>query len=264
MDSLPALARIFSNLAALETFALTQPYPPLMPSDEVIWLFPYLASASVTKLHWDIPYLPSRASAADSILVKSIAAGGFPALRSLRAPNDPEGIFQSLCQPRGGQIKPVIDTGEPSSMGTGTAPVVSRPDIRTTASVASNGTAAGKSPTSPGFPPDAMMMPRDHSDLRQSRLAAQARIEAARRFPRFAVNVTDERGLLIETYGIGAFIGTIESRIRYVLTPDAGATDESGGLVSVTELLGDCGESLYPGPKTRKRRSQERVEEGSG
>jgi len=266
VETLPALARIFSNLTSLKTFNIVQAYAPNMPSDEFVMLFPYLASQSLQKLHWDIPYLPTRATTADNILAKSISAGGFPSLRSLRVGNDPEGLFQALCKPveradhptdryRGGKTHRYTGLGghRRSSSGHGSAPGSSHGQ-------GANGSQAGRGggfgvgaskngmggsvPVSPLFPPDALMMPRDNSNLHQARLAAQARLEIARRFPRYAVNVIDEEGVVVEKYGAGAFIGSVESKISYDLMPDAGATDEGGGLVTVADMLKDCGEAL--------------------
>src|SRR5690606_37941878 len=100
IESLPAIARIFSYLTALSTFTVVQTYAPEIPPNEFIILFPYLASQTLHTLHWDIPYLPNTTTPADAILARSIAARGFPALRALCTPNDPEGLFQSLCIPR--------------------------------------------------------------------------------------------------------------------------------------------------------------------
>ncbi|KJZ73580.1 hypothetical protein HIM_07136 [Hirsutella minnesotensis 3608] len=101
LTSLPAVARILSNLKSLVTFSLVQSFPPLMPETDtfVLCMMPYLASSSVAKLHWSITSNEHKANAADGILAKSIQAGGFPSLRTLRAPNDPEGLFQALCRP---------------------------------------------------------------------------------------------------------------------------------------------------------------------
>ncbi|CAI4217008.1 unnamed protein product [Parascedosporium putredinis] len=197
MDDMLALARVLSNLVYLENLAFVQSFPPQMPEDNFILLMPYLASNSLRKLHWDITSHPTCAIAADSILARSIAAKGFPALRILRAPNDPEGIFQVLCRPRdrvdlpGDRFRPVTPT-------------------RATGATA--------------------------------RLAAQARLEAAWRFPRFHVNVIDERGMLVDKFGLAGFMGTAESKIRYDLSPDPGARDENGGLIEIGDVTGDCGE----------------------
>jgi hypothetical protein len=233
IDSLPALARILSNCARLETLSLVQSFAPILPEDTFIWLMPYLASSSLRKLHWDITSHPSCANAADSILGRSIGAGGFPSLRTLRTPNDPEGLFQALCKP--------LERADASSdryVGLGPGSGMYRPSTP-----GSPTKLPANSPSSPMFPPDASGT-RECSDLHQSRLAAQARLEAARRFPRYFVNVIDEDGRLCEKFGIAGFIGTVESRINYYLRPDPGATDEKGGLVSVVDLLGDGGEDL--------------------
>ncbi|KAF7562177.1 hypothetical protein G7046_g1960 [Stylonectria norvegica] len=101
LTSLAALSRILSNLRSLKVFSLVQAFPPVMPDDDAfaLWMMPYLASSSVRKLHWDMTSPVSRATTADDILARSIAAGGFPELRILRVPNDPDAIFQDLCYP---------------------------------------------------------------------------------------------------------------------------------------------------------------------
>jgi hypothetical protein len=261
LDSLPALARIFSNLTSLTTFSLVQSYPPVMPTDELIMLFPYLASPSLHKLHWDIPYLPTRASVADTILARSISAGGFPSLRLLRAPNDPEGVFQSVCRPRERVDLPADRYRYPggsgsssssaffSSYGGGQQQQHGRTGSRGSSIFGGGGGGGRTPPASPGFAPPpvadaALLLPRENSDLSTARLAAQGRLEAARRFPRWFVNVVDEGGAVVEKFGVGAFMGDIGSRIEYLLLPDAGATDEGGGIAGVREMLGDNGEEV--------------------
>jgi hypothetical protein len=107
-----------------------------------------------------------------------------------------------------------------------------------------------------GFAPpaDAVdFLPRENSDLHAARLAAQGRLEAAKRFPRHVINVVDEDGTVVEKFGVGTYMGTVESRITYLLLPDAGGTDEGGGLVGVREMLGDNGEEIgviSAGPET--------------
>ncbi|KAK0730278.1 hypothetical protein B0H67DRAFT_478490 [Lasiosphaeris hirsuta] len=290
VETLPALARLFAHLTSLETFSIVQCYAPIMPTDELVWLFPYLASHSLCKLHWDIPYLPTRATTADNILAKSISAGGFPALRVIRAPNDPEGIFQSLCRPRE-RIDSTIDRyrgghdwhasgqtqgqthgrsasgfvpSRPQSQSNSNTPPQTRPRSQShsffrssshtrnsSAATTPNAKSTGSPPTSPTHPPDAhaLFLPRDNSDLHQARLAAQTRLEGARRFPRYFIQIVDEDGDVIEKHGVGAFIGNVRSNIHYVLTPEEGGTDEGGGLVGVAEMAGDCGEALVLGRK---------------
>ncbi|KAF6844752.1 hypothetical protein CMUS01_00818 [Colletotrichum musicola] len=236
LDSLPALARIFSNFTYLETFSLVQSFAPTLPEDTFIWLMPYLASGSLRKLHWDITSNTVSANAADSILARSIAAGGFPSLRSLRAPSDPDGVFQALCRPQ-----------ERADMASDR---FRAPIARTASFPATNPASPTKplhSPTAAATPPGTETF-RECSDLHQARLAAQARLEAARPFPRFFVNVIDEDGTLLEKYGLAGFVGTAESRITYNLRPDPGATDERGGLIDVADrMLGSNGEDIPSG-----------------
>ncbi|KAL1869727.1 hypothetical protein VTK73DRAFT_2935 [Phialemonium thermophilum] len=289
VDSLPALARILSNLTSLTTFNIVQQRVPVMPAGECIWLFPYLASASLRRLHWDVIGEQPGTSLTDAILARSIAAGGFPLLRALRTPHDPDGLFQSLCRPcervdhpsdryRGGKridrlgtkgntAGPRLDgnarVDTPVSVGSSGGPPTWTPP-------ASPG--FPPSPSSPGFPAQNADGPggeqaQRNSDLLKARLAAQARVEAARLIPRYVLEVTDEDGVLVERYGIGAFAGTVESRIAYVLDPDEGATDEGGGLVGIEELLGDGGERVgllgSPG-KGKKDRSSSKKGGGAG
>ena len=57
----------------------------------------------------------------------------------------------------------------------------------------------------------------------------------------------DEQGSVVEKHQLGAFMGTVESKIEYVLSPELGATDETGGLIGVAEFLGDGGELIGGG-----------------
>lgn len=275
VESLPTLARLFSNLTSLETFNIVQTCAPNMPPDEFMMLFPYLACRTLRKLHWDIPYLPNAITAADTILAKSIEAGGFPALRFLCAPNDPEGIFQGLCAPReridqptdkyrGGQVnRPGSAWSGFGSVGGGHARNSSTHSwISMTGSFKSS-----SAPPSPLFAPaggdmsSMMMMPRDNSDLHQARMAAQGRLETARRFPRYFINVFNEEGIVADKFGVGAFMGTVESPIQYVVTADTatGGTDEGGGLVSVEDMLrDDGGEALVLGGEGKDGRDSKK------
>lgn len=274
IESLPAIARIFSYLTSLEKFNIVQTLAPSMPADELVMLFPYVASHSLRKLHWDIADNPVAATTADTILARSISAGGFPSLRILCTPNDPEGIFQALCAPReriehptdrfrGGQVH---YTNAWQGFG----------HTRNASSFSSANTRRGSfgSGTPPGSPlsptADALVLPRDNSNLHQARLAAQARLEAAQRCPRYFVRVVNEAGAVVEKHAVGAFLGTVESRIRYVLSPDTstGGTDESGGLVSVDDMLrDDGGEWLgleWQGNKKKGRKAEKAQELGEG
>ncbi|KAK3985685.1 hypothetical protein QBC44DRAFT_249867 [Cladorrhinum sp. PSN332] len=322
LESLPTLARLFSNLVSLETFNLVQAYSPNMDPNEFLMLFPYLASRTLRKLHWDIPYLPNAVTPADTILARSIEAGGFPALRYLCTPNDPEGIFQRLCCPRERIDQPMdrYRGGPPANNRPGSAMNPVRPGSSANLNASNRpGTASGWSgfgmghtrnsssyssstgrgsfsfmsrggggggeggnnsaPASPMFASsefnmslgEMMTMPRDNSNLHQARMAAQQRLETARRVPRYFINVFDEGGNMVDKFGVGAFMGSVESKIQYVLVgdPSKGQTDEGGGLVSVEDMLrDDGGEALVLGgeakdgkEKKKKSSSKEAAED---
>ncbi|KAI0489652.1 hypothetical protein F4859DRAFT_523579 [Xylaria cf. heliscus] len=248
VDSLPTIAQILSNLISLETFALVQTHTPILPEGEMIWLFPYLASTTVRKLHWDIPSFTSTANIADSILAKSIASHGFPALRTLRTPADPEGIFQALCKPLE-KVEMASDRYRGLIAKAGSSRPKSPPATPTTPRTPRTpGSENMKSPFGLNFPMDDQLFPsKVSSNLASSRLEAQRRIDAAQDEPRFTFNLMDEQGKVLETKRIAGFIGEIGSVINYCLMPDTGAVDENGGLVEVSDLLGDGGENLKDG-----------------
>ncbi|KAI1775002.1 hypothetical protein F4818DRAFT_448632 [Hypoxylon cercidicola] len=238
VGTLPVLSQILSNLPKMETFTLVQSSAPVMPSSEMIWLFPYLAAPSLRKLHWDITSNQPGANTADEILAKSIEANGFPSLRILRAPSDAEGIFQALCQP-----VETIETANDKFRGL-ISRCTSRPSPPATPTTPKS---LGKAPSwGLSFPMNDQLFPsKASSNLAQSRLAAQGRLEAARKGPgRFTIKVTDDDGTVLKDYDIASFIGCVESKIQYCVTPDAGATDENGGLIDITDVLGDNGENL--------------------
>ncbi|KAK2071207.1 hypothetical protein P8C59_005648 [Phyllachora maydis] len=237
MDSLPAVARILSNLASLETLSLVQAHAPVMPTDEMIWLFPYLASPTLRRLHWDTVEESVRASEADTILAKSITAGGFPALRSLRVPNDPGGLYQAVCRPRPAFSVPDRPDLQQLLRCDSAAAVHARTRSDMSPRASTSTGATGSSLAGEPLP--------EATDLLRARRAAQARLEAGLRLPRFAINVSDEHGSLREKHVVGAFTGTVGSEIDYHLLPDAGATDEGGGLATMATLLGDRGEDLF-------------------
>ncbi|KAI1432618.1 hypothetical protein GGR50DRAFT_673520 [Xylaria sp. CBS 124048] len=245
VDSLPTIAQVLSHLGSLETFALVQTHAPLLPDGEVIWLFPYLASRSVKKLHWDIPNIEAPANSADVMLAKSIAARGFPALHSLRTPSDPDGIFQALCRPL-----EKIDMSTERARGliaqAGSSHVKSPPETPTSPRTPRTpGNENSKSPYGQNFPSDVQLAPtRICTNLARSRLEAQQRLEAARTEPRFTFNLVNERGQLVETQKLAGYIGEVGSPINYCVSPDEGAVDENGGLMEIADFLGDGGEDL--------------------
>lgn len=255
LTSLAALARMLSHLSSLTTLSIVQAFPPVMPEDDAfsLWMMPYLASNTIRKLHWDMTSHKSCISAADNILAKSIAAGGFPALRILRALNDPDGIFQDLCypveridMPTDRFRLPEAAAAPPEVPASPLSPLSpTRYLFKTSSSNSSlNSPRTNQSPS----PPPPADTPANCTSLHTARLAAQSRLESAQsKPPRWTVNVIDEDHSLVETFKMGAFIGTAGSKIKYHLHPDIGATDEKGGLVDVRDLATDCGESLSGG-----------------
>ena len=243
LTSLAALARLLCNLPSLETFSLVQSFPPLMPESDTfaLWMMPYLASASVRMLHWDITSHPDGANAADDILSRSIQSGGFPSLRRLRAPNDPDGIFQNLCRPMehvalvGDRLRRAsISSEPPTSPAKGNGKKQQQQQQR-----------LAKSPTTNSLP--GILAPASHTSLVAARLAAQARLDRSREKPVIRVNVTDETGQTVDAFGLGGYLGCVGSPIDYYLLPDGGSSDEKGGLVGVQDLLDNRGEALVAG-----------------
>ncbi|RFU74004.1 hypothetical protein TARUN_8251 [Trichoderma arundinaceum] len=237
LTSLPALARIFSYLPALKHFCLAQSFPPVMPETDsfALWMMPYLASSTITKLHWDITSHPGSVNAADDILARSIEAGGFPALTTLRAPNDPEGRFQALCRPVAYICLPNDRFFRHNAIG-------SIPTSGSFSAPSSPISPIHKSATTMSLPSTIYAAPSLGTDLQKARLAAQSRLEAAHEVPRFKFAVITDEGQVAQTFA--GFIGTLGSKITYHLLPDDGATDEQGGLVDVIDLVGDAGEAL--------------------
>ncbi|KAI6785614.1 uncharacterized protein J7T54_005948 [Emericellopsis cladophorae] len=248
LTSLATLTRILSNLSRLTSFSLAQAFPPLMPEVDsfTLCLMPYLASASLNKIHWDITSHRDCANAADDILARSIAAGGFPALRSLRAPNDPDAVFQQLCRPVE-RVDLPSDRFCASDMTTDRPPLPKSPSFESSPisplQYLSFSPRTPSSPTTSGLEP----IPLSCTNLRLARLAAQTRLEKARAHPKFGVVVTDEEGATVDTFQLGAYMGTVGSPIIYNLLPDAGSSDEKGGAVDMRDLMGDAGEVLSGG-----------------
>ncbi|KAF5016914.1 hypothetical protein F66182_11253, partial [Fusarium sp. NRRL 66182] len=250
LTSLAALARMLSNLRNLVNFSLVQAFSPVMPENDsfALWMMPYLASGSIRKLHWDITSHASCVNAADDILARSIAAGGFPALKTLRVLNDPDGIFQDLCCPveRVDLPQDRFRSAEQSGDSSPFTPSSTASPLSPTRLFRSSNNSPLASPRTSISPfSDTRRSP--YTSLLTARLCAQARLETARSRPRFTVNVIDEDGTINETNSMAGFIGTVGSPIKYHLTSDRGTTDEKGGLVDIRDLDGDAGESLAGG-----------------
>ena len=235
--SLPVLARLFSHLANLKRFTLSQAPTPGLPIGTDIYLHPYLVAPNLEYLHWEITD-PDNDRASD-ILAKSILHSGFPCLRTLRAPTDFDGKFQALCRPRSRIEVPVYrnrDFGNVDMSPTKSISGVSPPS------------SAWSSITSP-VSPSSLMSPRRSSfstnmlppmcieddpetkkrgmSLHAARRMAQNRIDSSQTVPRFHIIVWDEDGRPVERFQVGGFIGTILSKTWYSLKPDIEGSDEA-------------------------------------
>ncbi|KAL1854813.1 hypothetical protein Daus18300_011329 [Diaporthe australafricana] len=243
IDSVDALVRIFAKLGNLATFSIVQQAAPAVGDDPFLFM-PYLASRSLRKLHWDVVESAAATTRADDILARSIAADGFPRLRAIRTPNDPDGRFQALCKPQ--ERADLAGDRYRSKAGLVSQATNNNSHSRNNSSTDdAGGMAAARSSSDTKDSGKELLPPREYgSDLHAARLAAQARLEAARGFPRFEANVVDEDGEILSSEGLAGYVGDAASRIRYCLTPDDGGMDSRGGLVVVDDLLGDNGEDL--------------------
>ena len=248
INELEALARVLSNLTVLTSFSLIQASAPYLPDggDDgsfTLRMMPFLASNTIRKLHWDITGQTNSLTDADDLLSRSIEANGFPALRILRTPNDPEGVFQNLCRPKSRIDLPHDKFHNPLIQRASTEPAPSpRSPIKRLRRTPSD-MSRTQSTTSSFEMDDAP----SHTNLCAARLAVQARIEMSWSRPKWEVNVIEEDGTLMETFGIGGFIGTVGSLIEYRLLADIDATDDQGGLLSIPDLNTDGGEVLSGG-----------------
>lgn len=94
--SLLTLRALLSSLGRIRQLTLQQDGSMQIPlghgSD---MLQPILAAPSVMSIHWDV----RTPGPATEMLAESISHGGFPRLRTVRAPCDYEGRLQALCRP---------------------------------------------------------------------------------------------------------------------------------------------------------------------
>ncbi|KAI9688631.1 MAG: hypothetical protein M1822_000988 [Bathelium mastoideum] len=198
--SAPLAARILAAAPHLVKFALAQDRIPDLPFGAA-FSAPFFASASLRFLHWDVPH-PGPAL---DLLADSFRAGGLPALRRLRAPIDPSGVLQQLCQPR-------ADIARSGDVALAAADLAAQND-------------------GPEKRPQGALNIRK---LSVARLAAQKRIEEARRVPAVRV-VVEEEGVLRGSHTLRGYMGTLRSKVEYWLEPDVEGDDKAVG--DVGELL---------------------------
>jgi hypothetical protein len=99
--SAAVISRFLGNLPFLRRFVLAQDACPILaPGLEIPG--PLYASETLEYIHWEIlAYGPAHED-----LAASIAAGGLPSLRTIRAPSDDDGLLQALCRPQAQIILP--------------------------------------------------------------------------------------------------------------------------------------------------------------
>ncbi|MCJ1473835.1 hypothetical protein MMC13_002487 [Lambiella insularis] len=188
LSSLQLISKLLANLTSLTRFTLSQEPSPTLPPGSFMVFQPLLASATLNYLHWDIR--SPLASTATDHLASSIRAHGFPALRTLRAPTDPYGTLQVLCKPR-----PQIALPSDKYNSTVTALKKANPALYA-------------------------------RTLHAARHAGQERIDHARGTVLFKI-VVDEGGYVSQIYDLPGFMGTIGSRIDYVLRPDVAGSEDA-------------------------------------
>ena len=104
-----AIASLLLHMKNLKRFTLVQDTSPETAEGEVVFQ-PVIASSWIEYIHWDIPVPGS----ANENLAQAIRAGGFPRLRTIRAPSDYDGRIQALCRPRACVVQPSDWSGRAS------------------------------------------------------------------------------------------------------------------------------------------------------
>jgi hypothetical protein len=243
--SLPVLARLFAHLKSLTRFTISQAPSLSLPVGTEIFLHPYLASNTLQYLHWEFTN-PDNDKGTD-IMAKAILHGGFPALKTIRAPTDHDGALQKLCRPRrqielpGDQYRNLGTLVHPGVRHSQSAPIIPSPTksnflIGHGHSSSVSYSNASKSPARSTFSlnlDDRSSKSGDSEDrkrgmnLSTARKMAQSRLEAGLTQPKYHIIVWDENGDFLERFTVGGFIGTVGSTINYTLKPDVEGSDEA-------------------------------------
>lgn len=184
LASLSTIQTLLSNLTRLQRLRLVQGTCP----NPLVGSSPTskrnaLSSPTLSYLHWDTLITGPAMEA----LAHSIEWSLFPALRTIKAPSDPQGTLQALCRP----IYRYSLTAA---------------DVRFVESLDQD---------------------RYTRSLRLSRLQAQMRIREIRRRPSLCVVVSDEEEQTRHTQVIGEYLGDVRSAIEYSLAPDVEGEEEA-------------------------------------
>lgn len=282
LSSLITITNILSeHLSKLKRFSIAQYRTPDLGSRISI---PDFYGLSLQYIHFEFrsqsgpaidPFLPESQKSMDfpfsnpepisclatSLLAMNIKEGAFPALRRVRIPHDPQGLVQALCKPRATALLP-SDTSPftrpmQKSGAHGCAIMVdahaSNRESSYIVPLSPRADSAIDSPTFDTSPSSSVLTPS------KTRLAAQARILAARKMPFVTVRVFDPEGEVRIDTAIGGFLGDIKSNIVYDLKPDAsrwpGNGDQSGPpqpeWITGIEDLAD--ERTPPNDRSRER-----------
>jgi hypothetical protein len=272
ISSVVTLGGILStHLASLEEFSLVQNKAPTLRENDST---PVFHSPSLRYLHWELrseasslpastspspttesPGSPTSYSAdlepscciSTSILATSIIDNGFPSLRRIRIPHDPQGTIQSLCKPlataliqadilklalahRAGGLSsfPVDESVSASPQEDGMSSCVLVPEARvdSVVSLPRFGLPAANAVI------DAVLTPM------RSRIAAQSRILAARKEAGMVVRVIDPDGNDRVDTIFGSYIGHLGSKITYELKPDRCVTRRTEWVTGMEDLTG--------------------------
>lgn len=259
LTSLVTISNILSTHSErLTHFSLSQHRAPGLPS---LITVPDFHSGLLKYLHWEIrsqacplpsiPDSPDSASfpfknsepiscLATSLLAASVKDGAFPSLRRIRIPHDPQGLIQSLCRPLATALLPSdTDLSHPTSRTSGSNGFPITLDNDSELSTKRYSLSAFVTSTSPRAD-SAMDSPTSTRSVAQetltpmrSRLAAQARIIAAKKNAYITMRVYDPDGILRVEQDIGGFMGQIGSKITYDLEADRSRLGQ--GLVGIDD-----------------------------
>jgi hypothetical protein len=275
ISSLVTISYILStHSGSLKNFTLAQYRAPSIPSNGSI---PDFNCPTLEYMHWEVrsdagplPPLPlstvldvSKEPAfpftnlepisclATCLLAQSIRDDAFPSLRRIRIPHDPQGLIQTLCKPLSTALLPCdiamlhsVFGGNGSKRGPVINDTCERPlsepkDSATRlSSILRTDSVVEVTASENGHPQI------EHAPTR-SRIAAQARILAARKAALMKIRVYDPNGNLQINKAVRGFVGRIDSQIIYELGADRGcisgaadnASEQNQWIVNVEDFL---------------------------
>ncbi|KAF1978625.1 hypothetical protein BU23DRAFT_595770 [Bimuria novae-zelandiae CBS 107.79] len=264
-------AFISPRLPLLEGFTMSQHRAPVQYTGPDT---PVFRSETLKRIHWELrsqagppPTLLSSfasqnpqcfpfpnggpvACLATKLLATSIEDCFLPALERIRAPYDPEGLLQTLCKPLDTALlrsamslvttppRPTsFDQKFSTSSDSDTGSTYSLKQFLSTAPDERTDSVMG-SPFSASF--DSLVKDTPLTSAlapARSRLAAQARILAARRNPQMVVRVVDPEGNVCLEKSMAGYLGNVQSKIMYDLKPDRNREVVDGDVVDAHEWL---------------------------